>query len=291
MDFGLRLAFASFKIWGVIMLRLKQNYFLILSLFSLSFCINAMEQLLPTANELLQETTTLDLIKHNGASVLPITNDGKNTYVLLGKETRGYWDDFCGKADPGENHSVITAGREFWEESLIKETIGWSLQKTTDYIKMTSTNTKRVICYNNYISNTSCFTTYITYFDYQTIHKILHTFSTEIKNPKLPHCKQEKTKLCLVDLKDFFTKLKKAQSNNNIWVTAFVYDTKKNNFRKISIWLRPFLVQKLKQYASGTKPSLKTDSDKVIFYQQDQQEKASSLSLHVNKFKNYLIGN
>jgi hypothetical protein len=245
-----------------------------------AFVINVQDQVtkinntfLPSATDLLAGKSNFDLLKHNGASVLPITTmPNKKLYVVLGHETRGYWDDFGGKADPDEN-PLQTAARELLEEMLLQETLGYSAQEVMNYVALDNNNTHRIICYANPLTSDYCFTTYITFIPFNLITTIFQKFPQASTDPKLPSYKQEKTKLCLVSLEDFFTAINQAKNTNAVFVKAFVSSKDGKALRAKKIKLRPFLVQKLKQYASKKEPSRDMGNQKILFYEQDKVQK------------------
>ena len=63
-------------------------------------------------------------IAYSGASVLPYTiwTGSDRPYFLLGAESygrdKGCWDDWGGSKDKGELHPIVTAAREFTEETM-----------------------------------------------------------------------------------------------------------------------------------------------------------------------------
>lgn len=204
----------------------------------------------------------LALFQHNGASVLPITEINGIRYMILGKEVRGYWDDFCGKADAGENHCIKTAAREFMEEGLLEEVLGWDAQKTEDYISLNSENTEVVVC------TSGGFSTFITSFDWTDLARNWFvSFHDKIQDTTLPRCKREKVTLCLVPFDECMDKIQKRKKGTNVFVKGFFYDEKTQKMKYFrSVWLRPFLVTKLFHYASDTIPVCTSDNDKVLFY-------------------------
>ena len=241
--------------------------------------INVQEQVtkinntfLPTATDLLAGKSNFELLKHDGASVLPITMHNEKLYVVLGHETRGYWDDFGGKADPDEN-PLQTAARELSEEMLLEEILGCSVQEVIDYVALENNNTQRIICYANPLTSDYCFTTYITFIPSNLITTIFQKFPQACVNLNLPLYKQEKTKLCLVGLENFFTVINQAKDTNAVFVKAFVLSKDGKTLRAKNIKLRPFLVQKLKQYASKEEPSRDMGDQKILFYEQDKVQK------------------
>lgn len=227
---------------------------------------------LPSAKDLLAGKSNFELLKHDGASVLPITMHNEKLYVVLGHETRGYWDDFGGKADPDET-PLQTAARELSEEMLLEEILGCSVQEVIDYVALDSSNTHRIICYANPLTSNFCFTTYITFIPSHLITTIFQKFPQACADTTLPLYKQEKTKLCLVGLEDFFTVINQAKDTHAVFVNGFVSSEDGKALSAKNIKLRPFLVQKLKEYALKKEPSRDMGDQRILFYEKDKVQK------------------
>lgn len=260
---------------GFVFMSIKK-YSLLFALF-LSCAVysqDAKNSLLPLADELyVPKENALDSFKHNGASVLPITEIAGVWYAVLGKEQRGYWDDFCGKADPGENHASLTAARELWEEGLFEEILDWSVEETQNYIQLDSDNTKVVLCYGNQIFDNTGFAVYVTYFPWdQVAKKLFSEFPKERNKKGLPHFKMEKIKLGLIPLDTLCSVIKKAKGSSFLYTDIKVYNAKKQKMVTEAAWLRPFLVKKLELYMRGKSPSLLVKDSRILFYNQHKEE-------------------
>jgi hypothetical protein len=90
--------------------------------------------------------------KFISGSVLPFFIKNQIKYVILSSEQRGNnpgtYDDFSGSRDPGEDHPILTAAREFHEEAMLEGTTGLSLEETINYIDIDQTgNTEYIIAY------------------------------------------------------------------------------------------------------------------------------------------------
>jgi hypothetical protein len=96
-----------------------------------------------------QEIPRLSQYDFGSGSVLPIFTEKGKTYCILSKEAfgkaKGTYDDFGGSRDPGEDHPVISAAREFFEEAIIELILGLNLKEVMKYIDTTSSHTRYVI--------------------------------------------------------------------------------------------------------------------------------------------------
>lgn len=277
------------------MIRYTVVFFFSLFVSAQASVINVQDQVttinnpfLPSAKDLLAGKSNFELLKHDGASVLPITMHDEKLYVVLGHETRGYWDDFGGKADPDET-PLQTAARELSEEMLLEEIFGCSVQEVIDYVALDNNSTHRIICYANPLTSDYCFTTYITFIPSNLITKIFRKFPQACVNPNLPLHKQEKTRLCLVGLEDFFTVINQAKDTNAVFVKGFVSSKDGKTLRAKNIKLRPFLVKKLKQYALKEEPSRDMGNQKILFYEQDKVQKHGLLFDVLKKIQSLTI--
>src|SRR5688572_1674937 len=65
----------------------------------------------------------LTTVHFTTACGLPFFVQNGNYYFILSREAGGHdkgtFDDFGGKRDPGEDHPIISAAREFWEEAIL----------------------------------------------------------------------------------------------------------------------------------------------------------------------------
>lgn len=137
----------------------------------------------------------LKTFSFNAAAVLPYTEYQGETYVLVARETRGSdkgtWDSFGGSRDGHEKHPVITAGREFAEETAYAL---FTPQQAHRYIDVDTGNTSTIIAYGR-----KQYVLYITHFAQQTIRKLADAFYSRIAIQK-KNTLTEKDLLALVKL-------------------------------------------------------------------------------------------
>lgn len=205
-------------------------------------------------------------LRFKSASVLPYYRDRKKVKkVILSREAYGKdkmtYDDFGGSRDRGEDHPVVTAAREFYEEANIPKTVGLTLPQTQDYIDIAKTkNTKYIIAYSN--KQGTCNVTFVTSFDpYKDA--LFKNFYDVRKHETRFHYK-EKDRLAIVtwqNLKNaitghnrnWFSRSFFRASTQNIKVNALVQDPRTKKFHQQIITLRPFLVKKLRMFFMGDK--------------------------------------
>ncbi len=225
------------------------------------------------------------------ASVLPTYIYNQEKYVILTREARGHsqekggkrftYDDFSGACEAEDKYEpLMSAAREFWEESNLQQALGWSLN---DAIKFVQNNTEDVIVYTKSIdknipgSREIKNVTYIINFD-KYADKLFNNFYPALNKEKARHKKlgtkpddqvtTEKDKIAAVSLND----LKEAINYQNIIsgaspikVSALVRDEKTKKFNKETIVLRPFLSMKLQSYFLNL-PYEKGIDSKVKYY-------------------------
>jgi NUDIX domain len=217
---------------------------------------------------------------YRAASVLPIYKElDQNEYVILTREIwgkdKGTYDDFSGGRNEGEMHPIETAAREFYEEGILHETLGWDLKDTENFIDPQNSNTLHVIVYskdrdpNNPQSRNSRTVTYIVnlekygntllnnFYDALNIEKIM--YRTSIVKGK--RSTMEKDFIASVQL----SKFKEAIINNTNKVEALIINPETREFYHQEITLRPFLIAKLRPYFLNM-PYERGENEKIRHY-------------------------
>lgn len=195
----------------------------------------------------------LSAYNYGSASVLPVCRHHSGKHIILGREafgkSRGTYDDFGGSRDKGEDHPVITAAREFFEEAIVALSIKLSLGETQNYIDIAKTsNTTNIIAHARSV-------TYITNFNrYKKL--FLNNFYKARKQATDWHCK-EKDRIALAKWDILKKTINDNPSNTGLQIEALEVDPLKQLLNKKTITLRPFFVKKLrpffmdKQYRQG----------------------------------------
>jgi len=196
----------------------------------------------------------LSELKYKSASVLLYYFDRQGVKkVILADEAHG-WDrttfaDFGGKRDNGETHPVQTAAHEMYEEAIIPDTLGWSLNQTRDFIDIAKNNSTHLITV--YSNKKMCHVTYFTDFTpYRNI--FFREFPIARKNATQGKFR-EKNKLAIVtwdDLKDVVSKQRSSSTPRNMPVrmSALVQNPRTGRFNTELITLRPSLVISLRPF-------------------------------------------
>jgi len=222
----------------------------------------------------------LSSLNYQSASVLPCYHYKGQEWVILLREAsgkdKGTYDDAGGGRDKGgkgkpkrEEHPVLTATREFWEEAILEKTIGLDLPQTKTFVEK---NSSHIICYSNTrgVSNV----TYIINFDIYKDMFFKNFYHARNKATKFKF--REKDIIAVLPLKS----LKNAIVNNansfktrwfgnlfsqTVTVSALELDPKTLRFKTSTITLRPFLVKKLQSFFLA-KPYKRGKSKKIRFY-------------------------
>ena len=164
--------------------------------------------------------TSLFNIRFEQAGVLPFTyfmkEDPKNPkkkiptkYALLSRESRGRntgtYDAFSGSRERGQNHPVQTAAMELWEEGILENTLGWSKQKTKQYIDLQNGKTENIFV-SRIIRTRRCGhgVLYITKFSTKDINKWRSGFYPALQTKKRAgqHKFTEKDRIAVVSWSD-----------------------------------------------------------------------------------------
>ena len=214
------------------------------------FLIAALHCALPTN---ILSALRLSTYGYGSASVLPICKHHSAKCIILGREafgkSRGSYDDFGGGRDKGENHPVITAAREFFEEAILALSIKLSLAETQNYIDIAKTShTINIIVHARNV-------TYIINFNrYKKLFlKNFYKARKQTNNPLW----REKDRIALVKW-DMLKKTINDNSNNSgLQIEAWEVDPITQLLNKKIIILRSSFVKKLrsffmdKQYRQG----------------------------------------
>lgn len=194
-------------------------------------------------------------------SVLPFMRKHKNYFFILSREAygkaKGTYDDFGGSRDPGENHPVMTAGREFFEEAVIQASIGLSLLDIYSFIDIAKTqNTEYIIAFSRNVAYLTDFTQYA--------DKFFNNFYAARKTMIDYHFK-EKDRLALVEWGLLEKTIKNAKSNKGVVIEARVLDPQDQQWKTEQITLRDFFVIKLRPFFMK-KPYRQGMNEKIRFY-------------------------
>lgn len=215
--------------------------------------------------------TKLSQYPYRSASVLLWYADRNNTekFILAdeaGGRDRGTYCDFGGKREKGENHPIMTAAHEFYEEAIIPNTLGWTLPQVEQFIDITKAdNTKLINAYSNAIT---CHVTYLVDF---TPYKdqLFKKFPHARKHAKKHHFR-EKNNLAIITKKDLINAIE--QRTHRFWrrwfslkVSALVQNQRTHKFEKKMITLRPAFVKSVSPYLLD-KPYKQGLSKKIRFY-------------------------
>lgn len=232
-----------------------------------------------TADKQTEQITTapqrLSEYDFGSGSVLPFMRKHKNYFFILSREAYGKakntYDDFGGSRDPGENHPVITAGREFFEEAIIQASIGLSLENTYNLIDIAKTqNTEYIIAFSRNVAYLTDFTKYT--------DKFFNNFYAARKTMTDFHFK-EKDRLALVEWELLQRTIKNSKSNKGVVVEASVLDPQDQQWKTEQITLRDFFVIKLRPFFMN-KPYKQGMNKKIRFY--DTAIKAESTEQQQN---------
>lgn len=202
-----------------------------------------------------QQLQKLSNYNFYAAAVLPVTHftskkTGKATkYVILGREAAGKdvgtYDDWGGSRDKGEKHPVETAAREFYEEGILKDTLGMDLKTTTAFIDPKSKANEVVIASERAV-------TYIVNFTSDDIVKFRKNFNAA-RNKQTSWKNKEKDRIATVRWDVFVAAIQGSKFNKGVTVNARLIDpaTGKEDKNATTITLRPWLVKRLRPYVTN----------------------------------------
>lgn len=225
----------------------------------------------------------LSELDYKSAAVLPTFTRRNTKWAVISREgygiTKKYtYDSFSGGRDKGEDNVILSAAREFHEEGILEQALGWSLEETEKYINPDKTeNTWAVIAYSRDkdisnpksrdIRNVTFLTNFTAYktklFDnfYDARKRELARYD-ELGIPGKHRHTTEKDRIAKVRWSD----LKKAilsqkNSHDPVYVCAYVMNPTTRKFCKRTVRLRPILVITLRPFFANEP------------YEQDQNEK------------------
>lgn len=196
----------------------------------------------------ITQQTRLSDSNFGAASVLPFIKQNNKFFFILSREAygkaKGTYDDFGGSRDPGEDHPVITAAREFFEEAILPG-IGFSLENTLALIDIAQSNKTQ------YVVVLSRNVTYITDFTAHAQALFNNFYSTRSKMKDFHFT--EKDRLALVDWDLLKTTINNTMFNSGVQIDALVLDPQDLLWKPETIILRDFFVKKLRPFFM-TKP-------------------------------------
>jgi 8-oxo-dGTP pyrophosphatase MutT (NUDIX family) len=232
---------------------LKNRY----SLLSLVLLVNLVGCSIPP--------TKLSQFPFRAASVLPLITHNNELCVILSREAfgsaRGTYDDFGGSRDKGEEHPVVTAAREFYEEAILQKTIGLNVKEVQNYIDIIKTdNTLYVVAYSQKHTKN---VTYVTDFN-QYKDEFLNNFYPARRDVADFHLR-EKDRIAIVRYEDLEIAAAKTENTKNAKIQALVLDPKTQEWYHSHIKLRPFFVQKLRPFLLNQTYEQGLD-EKIRFY-------------------------
>lgn len=193
-----------------------------------------------------------------GAAVLPYFLDkgGKKTFILTRESSgpdKGTFDGFSGGKETGENHPKITAGREFYEESMGLFPKAFK-QRAWDYIDLKNNTTKCIM-----VNTSKKAVTYFTEIDFNDAHyfrKHFYSKRSHLIANGAPFHLREKDQCAFVYADNLSNAIAHAKRNSkghfsNITVTAKLYTQDRLGHTVSSITkitLRPCLVSITQPY-------------------------------------------
>lgn len=211
--------------------------------------------------------TALKDFPFNGASVLPFTQwpSKPEKYALLMREAfgndKGTYDACGGARNPKEQHPIVTAGREFAEETI--ELVG-KKSKIKKHIDVDAPYTLAVVA--NYNKK---FVIYLTEFDHTALEYLAkHFYAARANTTNGKH--KEKDSLAWVKWSNLSNAIANAQRDQNghlypVTVWANVVDANGSK-RAEQITLRSCFVSTMQSYFRND-PYTEGKSKKIRFYQ------------------------
>lgn len=177
----------------------------------------------------MQQPPSLSGFGYNGASVMPFTAKpgSNNRFVLLAREALGSpdggtYDAFGGRKDAFETHPVVTAAREFAEETVY---ILGGEHRIRNLIDVDGTHTLDVVANYN-----KSFAVYVTYFSETTLKQLTTNFYEARKAAKNPK-NREKDELAWVSWKELASAIANAprgshgQLLGDTYVMGYIVDS------------------------------------------------------------------
>lgn len=216
------------------------------------------QQTTPTASRLFN-------FNFGAGGVLPTFVKNGKKYLILSREAggndKGTYDDFGGKRDfignnKKETPPMITAAREFFEEAILKLSVGMSLQETQNFINEDNRYTEFVIANGHNVTYITDFTTYA--------DKFFANFYRAYKTTTDRHSR-EKNSIAIVGWDELKKVVSNTSFNEGVIIDAEVLNPTDLKWYKEKITLRPFFVKKFRPFWMD-KPYQKDINSKVRFY-------------------------
>ncbi len=185
--------------------------------------------------------------EYKSASVLPFYTSRREKYLILsreayGKSKRWTYDDFGGSRDKGENDSLLTAAREFFEEGIIDKCLNITLDDLYNYIK----NHTEFIVAKTKPDNAGTVTYIVNFKQYK--NQFINNFYSARRRATTRETK-EKDRIAIVkwnDLKQAI--INRKDDNESVYVKARVIDKRTLKKYTKNIKLRAYFVIKLKGF-------------------------------------------
>jgi hypothetical protein len=236
----------------------------------------------PRKKQIKSDAIRLSQFPFKSASVQPYyTNDKGERCFIIAQEAagsnRGDFCDFGGSREKGEDHPFQTAAHEFFEEAILRDTVGFTIEHTRHFIDLnqTNNNTKVIIAYtNNKKIYHVCYIVDFTEYKDQLCKK----FAAARKHAKDWKFREKLTLavVCETDLKDALTPKRSTfigrwlsnwfgTKKKPITVSARVQDPKTGAWMTQDIPLRPIYVRTMRPYLLN-KPFKCGVSNKIRFY-------------------------
>lgn len=216
-----------------------------------------------TVQQQTTETPRLSQYDFGSASVLPIFRENNTIYCILSREAggkdKGTYDDFGGKRDPGENHPLISAAREFFEEAILELSLGLTLNAVMEYIDIANKKHSKTL----YILANSRNVAYITYFGLYKDAFLANFYAA--RNKATSHHLREKDRLAIVEWNTLKQAISESKYNSNVMVNARELNPQTNTFETKQIKLRPYFVNKYRPFFMN-KPYKEGMNKKIRFY-------------------------
>lgn len=223
-----------------------------------------------------QDGPNLSDFNFTSASVLPFFTYRNTKYVIVAREahesSRGTYDDFGGGREENENHPLITAAREFFEEAILQLTIGLTIEEIQNYINNTK-NIIHIIAYSRHENKKSV--TYIIRFDdYKS--QLLNNFYTALQQTTQEPYK-EKDRIAIIKWNTLKRTMRRSKDTKDVKVKACELHPKTGILNEKYITLRSCFVKKLRPFFLHTYYKRGLDK-KTRFYNQEKKNHLNQCS-------------
>lgn len=186
-----------------------------------------------------------------------VHSDGKKYFILsreAGGSDKGTYDDFGGKRDPGENHPIISAAREFWEEAILT-CVGFSLPDTQKFIDPTSGNTLFVNAFGQSVTYVVDFSRYKDAF--------FKNFYAARKKAR-GHFR-EKDRIAIIEWDMLKATIAQSKELAGIKIKAAILNPDDLKWYQETITLRPYFVKKMRSFFTDSS-YVQGENEKIRFY-------------------------